>query len=173
MVRSVTLRSVYLDVALVGQSFSGRLFFAATESCRAALVKGATVEYSKTGPLGQITSSAGVCPARGTGSLRRWRDSLPRPRASTHARSRASYSVVYADDEYALARGRFLLAAAIGWAVPQDTIAVIPRTSACDEPLERGVAFMEYRQMGPQPFRLVSERGDCPIVGFILPSPER
>ena len=50
-----------------------------------------------------------------------------------------------------------------------DTVAVIPRTPACQPLLAKGRASIEFRVAGPEPYRLVSGEGFCPIDGFIRP----
>jgi hypothetical protein len=80
-----------------------------------------------------------------------------------------SFQVVFSDEKYAFARGRFLLAAAVGWSRADDTVAVIPVSPECHPPLERGVASMQYHERGTHPFTLISDAGLCPILGFIRP----
>ncbi len=170
-VQSVSLRSTYLDVVLVGDRFTGRLFFLSSEECRRLLVLDTHVSYRRTGPWGEVNDADGHCEAIGIGALAHWRDQNPKQRKLQRARRTARFQVVFTDEEYALARGRFPLAAAIYWPVSDDTIAVIPRSEACSEPLERGEALMEYRANGPEALVLISSLGTCAIEGFVIPSP--
>ena len=169
-VEKVETRSVYLDAVLVGDHFSGRLFFPANDVCKGLLVKGAERSYRRLGDWGEVTDGEGQCPAIGLGGLEYWRDQNPKPRDLAQKRSPARFEVVYTDEDYALARGRFPLASAVYWKRSDDTLALIPRSDACREPLERGEALMKYRTNGSPALELVSSAGVCPIEGLITPS---
>lgn len=167
-IQSVTLHGPVLDVVLAGD-VSRRYFLRPTPDCSAVATKGATVRVSPSGPWGTLHREEQTCIPSGIGSLRYWRESRPRPGLKPLPRSRVSFQIVFSDQEYAFARGRFLLAAAIGWNRGDDTVAVIPISAECHPPLERGVASMQYHQQGTYPFTLISETGLCPILGFIYP----
>ena len=169
-VDKVEARSVYLDAVLLGDGFSGRFFFPADEPCRRLLVQGAKRSYRRVGDWGEVTDGDEHCAAVGLAGLAHWRDQHPKPRDLARERRPARFQIVYTDKEYALARGRFPLAGAVYWRRGDDTIAVIPRSDACREPLERGEALMEYRTNGSPALQLLSSEGICPIEGFITPS---
>jgi hypothetical protein len=80
--------------------------------------------------------------------------------------------VIYRDEDVALLRGRFLLAARITWRGGDDTIAVVPSSAECSAILERDTASLEFRDSGPEPFRLIVDRSVCPVIGFVRPLPE-
>ena len=77
--------------------------------------------------------------------------------------------MVFADESAVLLRGRFPLTSAVGWSGGYDTIAVVPNTAACEVPIERGVASIEFRPSGRDALTLVSKRGPCRIEGLIQP----
>lgn len=168
-VQGAVARSVYIDTILAGSKFSGRLFFTMTEHCRRMLREGATLKYTRSGPWGELSDSEGVCVPVGIGALSQWRDRNRKPRRAGMQRSPAHFEVVFQDDEYALARGRFPMAAALGWTRADDTIAVVPLSETCREPLERGQAAVEYRTNGPEALLLISPSGRCAIEGLIIP----
>ena len=168
-VQSVVERSEYLDAVLVGESFSGRRFFPRTGDCPRLLVAGEQRQFRNSGPWGRVDDDEGSCNAVGIGALAHWRNQHRTPRNLSNRRAPARFRVVFTDQEYALARGRFPLATAVFWSMVQDTIAVIPRSVACSEPLERGHASMEYRRSGPEALVLISTLGTCPIEGLVTP----
>ncbi len=174
-VTDVVLRDVYLDVLLESPFWSLRYFFPASEICRRILAPQASVTYVSLGPWGEIQDvQKERCVPAGIGSLQTWRNRKPRPRSrSPIPRRQASFRIVHLDEAYAFARGFFPLASAIGWTGGNDTIGVIPNTEACRPLIEGGTASMEFRPVGPEPFRLVSAAGTCPLAGFIQPLSNR
>ena len=170
-VTGVVERDIYLDVLLDSAYWSMRYFFPTSELCRRILVDQASVTYVSLGPWGEVQNDEKErCVPAGIDSLRAWRNRKPRPRTgSPIPRRQASFRVVHRDDELVFARGFFPLASAIGWTGGNDTIAVIPNTPPCQPLIESGTASMEFRPAGPEPFRLVSDQGVCPLVGFIQP----
>ncbi len=170
-VTEVVQRDVYLDVLLDSSFWSVRFFFPTGETCRRILAPQASVTYVQRGPWGEVQDEEGErCVPAGIASLRTWRNRKPRPRTSAPVPRRpASFRIVYQDTEYVFARGFFPLASAISWTGGNDTIAVIPNTEPCQHLIEGGTASMEFRPAGPDPFRLVSREGRCPLVGFIQP----
>jgi len=167
-VQSVELHGPILDVVVTGE-VSRRYFLSLTPECRAVAKAGAAVRISPAGPWGRLLRDEWTCIPSGIGSLRYWRNSRPRPGLGPLPRSRVSFQVVFSDEKYAFARGRFLLASAVGWSRGDDTVAVIPVSPECHPPLERGVASMQYHERGTYPFTLISDSGVCPILGFIRP----
>lgn len=167
-VQSAELHGPILDVVLTGE-MSRRYFLSPTPDCRAVATPGATIRVSPSGPWGRLHLDDRTCIPSGIGSLRYWRNSRPKPDLGPLPRSRVDFRVVFSDEKYALARGRFLLAAAVGWTRADDTVAVIPVSPECHPPLERGVASMQYHERGTYPFTLISDAGVCPILGFIRP----
>lgn len=168
-VQDAVQRSVYIDTILAGASYSGRLFFPMNEHCRRMLKEGAKLSYKRSGPYGEVSDDQGTCEPVGIGALSQWRDTKPKPRRAGMQRSPAHFEVVFQDDEYAFARGRFPIAAALAWTRSDDTIAVIPLSETCREPLERGQAQVEYRTNGPEALLMISPSGRCPIEGLIIP----
>jgi hypothetical protein len=182
-VTDVVARGDYLDAKLMGAGvdhLGGRLvrpgmalrfFFPREPTCQAVLLPGAEEEYVKAGKLGRVRSESGVCDPVGVASLRAWRDRRPRGRQDRIRvpRSQAVFKPIYRDEEIVLVRGRFPLASRIGWVGEHDTIAAIPRRPECEKVLERGAASLEYRVAGQDPFRLIEDKGYCPVVGFIQP----
>ncbi len=174
-VTDVVLRDVYLDVLLDSPFWSLRYFFPASEICRRILAPQASVTYVSLGPWGEIQDARKErCVPAGIGSLQTWRNRKPRPRSSSPIPRRpANFRIVHRDEDYAFARGFFPLAGAIGWTGGVDTIGVIPNTEPCRPLIEGGTASMEFRPVGPEPFRLVSAAGTCPLAGFIQPPSNR
>ncbi len=168
-VQSVAQRSVYLDAVLVGDRMSGRFFFPASGDCPRLLEAQASVQYRRVGAWGEVSDADGHCEAVGIGGLGWWRDQNRKQRALGKKRKPARFQVIFTDEAYAFARGDFPLAGAVRWPLAQDTIAVIPRSEACRQPLERGEAAMEYRTNGPEALVLISPDGICEIEGFVQP----
>jgi hypothetical protein len=165
-VQSVVARAGVLDVSLVEDQQAIRFYFPDDAPCRALLTPGAQVEYVRIAPWGVVRQGEQVCTPSGIGSLELWREARRTPPLAA-PRSPARFEIVYADPDYAFARGRFGLASEIGWRLPEEVIAVVPRSGPCAVPLERGAAELEFRADGPAPFVLIGDPGDCPIAGFI------
>jgi hypothetical protein len=105
----------------------------------------------------------------GIGSLAAWRDSRPRPQVGPLPAKQADYRVEYQDRDLAMLRGRFPLLGLIAWPGMGDTLVVIPQTPACKPLLQQGVATIEYRVAGPDPYVLLVGGERCPIQGLIQP----
>lgn len=177
-VLSVAPRGPYLDVEI--ETAGERLrFFAPRDpevagACERALRPAADVRYVHDGILGRLDVGEERCELVGVLSLAKWRDRRPRGSREPIPRSRATFRVVYRDEELALARGRFGLAGELGWVGGADTVAVFQRGALCDEVLERGVASLEYRHEGDVVLALVAGDGLCPLLGIARPrGPER
>ena len=168
-VTNVTARGAYLDAVLLAETFRLRFFFPANEVCERVLRAEDIAEYRSRGPLGQLQSGELICEPVGIASLAAWRDRRPRRSGSPVPRATARFEVIWADEEITLVRGRFPLAGQIGWTGGDDSIAVIPRTEACRDPIARGVASLEFYRRGPKVYELVSDAGLCPVIGFVLP----
>ncbi len=168
-VTNVTARGAYLDAVLLAETFRLRFFFPANEVCERVLRAEGMAEYSSRGPLGQVHSGELICEPVAIASLPAWRDRRPRRSGSPVPRATARFEVIWADEEITLVRGRFPLAGQIGWTGGDDSIAVIPRTEACRDPVARGVASLEFYRRGPKAYELVSNAGRCPVIGFVLP----
>ena len=160
-------RGAYLDAVLERHDSTLRFFFPADETCREVLRKEAWVEYVNLGTLGEVRRADLTCTPVGIASLEAWRGRRGRRLEGPLPRSPVNFRVVYQDEDYVLARGRFPLASRIGWSGGEDTLALIPRTSACAPVIARGTGSMEFRVAGPDPFILVSAEGRCPIGGFV------
>jgi len=165
-VESVVERAGVLDVSLVESHQVSRFYFPDTATCRAVLTPGARVEYVRAAPWGVVRQGEQTCTPSGIGTLELWREARRTP-ALPAPRSAARFEIVYTDPDYAFARGSFALASEVGWRLPEEVIAVVPRSGACAASLERGAAELEFRDDGPDPFVLLGALGDCPIAGFI------
>ncbi|HET6304869.1 MAG TPA: hypothetical protein VFG80_08810 [Myxococcota bacterium] len=172
-VAKVVERGGYLDTILQGRAGELRVFAPADETCAAVLAPEASVAFASEGAGGKLERNGQVCRGVGRGSLAEWRERRARPENLETAvpRAQASYRVVYRDADVVFLRGRFPLAALIGWAEVGDSIAVVPDTEICREPIEAGVASLEYRPVGPNVLALVTRRGLCPIEGLLQPLP--
>jgi hypothetical protein len=172
-ITSLVPRWSYLDATLDLRPQPLRFLFPDEGACRTLLRPDSRVTYVRRGPLGELRNAAGDrCEPVGIASLRAWRDRSVRPRTATPVpRAQATFRIVHRDGELAFARGRFPLATLVGWTGAEDTIALIPDDESCRAPLEAGVASMEFRFSGRVPYRLVTGRESCPIVGFVRPLP--
>jgi len=165
----VTVRGPYLDAVIEREGSSLRLFFPASDACRRVVRVEAVVEYKASSVPGTLTNKQGECDGVGIGSLRFWRDRRPRQSRQVIPRGNAEFRRVYQDSELTLVRGRFPYANQVGWAGGWDTLAALPRNAACDALVARGSASLEFRHAGPEPYRLVTSEGNCPIEGFLRP----
>ncbi len=141
-VARVSMRDTYLDVELENDRRSLRLFLPDTDACQTVLAGQGSVAFVEDGPIGVVRRGAESCDAIGIGSLADWRDRRPRPTGVFSPRSQATFTLIYADMDLALVRGRFPLAGLVGWPGGLDTIAAIPRTEALHE---AAAAFMTER----------------------------
>jgi hypothetical protein len=172
-VAKVVERGGYLDTILQGRAGELRVFAPADEICAAVLVPEASVAFASEGAGGKLERNGQVCRGVGRGSLTEWRERRARPENLETAvpRAQASYRVVYRDADVVFLRGRFPLAGLVGWSEVGDTIAVVPDTEICREPIGAGVASLEYRPVGPNVLALVTRQGLCPIEGLLQPLP--
>jgi hypothetical protein len=170
-VGSVVARGSYLDAVIERPGSSLRLFFPANDACRRLLRLEAVVEYVATSVPGKVKRGREECDSVGIGSLGFWRDRRPRQSKQVLPRGNAEFRSVYRDSELTLVRGRFPYANQVGWAGGWDTLAALPRNPACDALAARGSASLEFRVAGPEPYRLVSGDGSCPIEAFLRPLP--
>ena len=162
----------YLEAQLQGQGWHLDTFTPADEACTALLRPGAEVAYVANGPYGTLGTGEELCQAIGLGSLREWRDRRPNQTTVVMIpRAQADYKVVYNDEKQVFLRGRFPLGSLLGFTGLDDTIAVVPNTSLCQEPIRDGVASMQYYQTGPHPLVLLSGDGQCPILALVQPLP--
>jgi len=171
-VAKVVERGGYLDTILQGRAGQLRVFAPADETCAAVLAPEADVAFTSEGAGGTMERNGQVCRGVGRGSLAEWRDRRARPETlATIPRAQAAYRVVYRDADVVFLRGRFPLAGLIGWSEVGDTIAVVADTEICREPIEAGVASLEYRPVGPNVLALVTRQGLCPLEGLLQPLP--
>ncbi len=163
----------YLDVAVDTRRSALRFFFPASETCRAVVSGSGEASYASYGPYGRLRRGAEHCDPVGLLALAAWQQRRPRQTTgggSPVPRDTAEYEIVYTDEEVFFARGRFQLAAMVGWAGGYDTLAVFPNVPECEGLLEKGRATMEYRDAGKQPLVLLDGRLRCPFLGFAMPS---
>jgi hypothetical protein len=170
-VTAIVQRGAYLDALVQQKGSSLRFFFPASDACRRVIAIEASVEYKADGPLGRFERGGEVCEPLGVASLAAWRDRGPRGATRPVPRRPANFRVIYEDDDLVMVRGRFPFTGKIGLSGGEDTIALIPRTEACRRIIERGQASLEYRDSGPDPYRLITPEGRCPIEGFVQPLP--
>lgn len=167
-------RGGYLDATLQGGAGELRIFAPAHEVCQEVLAPEASLAFASEGPGGTLERDGWICRGVGRGSLAEWRARRARSESldgTPVPREQAAYRVVYRDADVVFLRGRFPLAARIGWTEIGDTIAVVPDTAICREPIEAGVASLEYRPVGRNVLSLITSQGLCPIEGLIEPLP--
>ena len=172
-VETVVERGLYLDVNLSRGGSTQRFFAPASESCRSLLRAEAAIDYVSLGPLGQFQRGDIICEPIGIGSLAAWRDQRPRPQVGPLPARQVNYRLEYQDRDLAMLRGRFPLLGLIGWPGMGDTIVLLPQTTACQPLLQKGVATIEYRVAGPDPYVLLDGDQRCPLLGLIQPIGER
>jgi len=162
----------YLEATLENERFTRRFFFPPSSACAQVLEGGGEVQYRPIGPFGRLGNEAGArCEPVGVGSLREWRDALPRRRSRYLVpRDQAEFHAVHQGPDQLLFRGRFPLALEIRWPEPMDSVAVTPGGEACQTLLSVSTATMEFHAEGPEVFRLETASGSCPITGLVLPT---
>jgi hypothetical protein len=166
---AVVARGAYLDAQLERPGETLRLLFPAASDCRALIRTEAQLEYIARGPFGTFRAAGRSCRPVGVASLREWLDRHPRTGSGPVPRAQASFRPFYEDQEVLMVRGRFPLAALIGWAGASDAVALLAASAECREIHERGVASMEFREASRTPFTLVARHDRCAIQGFAQP----
>ena len=162
-------RADYLDAVVETAGYRFRFFFPRSEECRETLVEGSALQYAHLGSLGRVRRGDSHCDPIGILSLAQWRDRGPRQIRRPVPRAQAKFEVFYRDEDLALARGRFPLAGEIRWTGGLDTVGVIPIDPDCESILSAGVASMQFRVAGKDPFVLVGEERFCTMLGFARP----
>lgn len=144
---------------------------AANEGCVRLLRPEATLVYRRHGNFGRFERDDEHCDAVGVGSLAAWRDRQPRGsrRGSVVPRATARFREIARDEQFVIVRGRFPLAGRANIPAGEDLVAFLPHEAACQRPLARGEGSLEFVPTGPTAFRLVGDRGLCPVAGFALP----
>lgn len=166
-------RGGFLEATLAGAAGALRIFAPPSEVCRQVLAPEASVAFTMEG-AGRLTRDDQVCDAAGIGPLEELRARRGDPTSKTKSmipRAQATYRVVYQDAEVTFLRGRFPLAGLVGWSGGNDSIAVVPRSQACDAVASRSVASLEYRSRGQSALVLVAEPSPCRIDALIRPEP--
>ena len=163
----------YLLVTLSGRGADLRLLASADETCTELLTPEAQVAYRKHGVYGRFERGGEICDAVGVASLAAWRDRQPRAPGRPVPRATVRFAVIYRDAQVVLVRGRFPLAGRVGIPSGYDLVALLPDDEACAPAIARGEASMEYRDAGPDPYRIVGSNGVCPVLGFAEPLPAR
>ena len=141
-------------------------------ACTALFAADGPTRYVNEGVLGRFERAGIGCEPVGIGSLAAWRDRRPRQPGEVLPRARATWRVVGGDDQVVFARGRFGIAGQIGWAGGVDTVAVLPRTPACERVAGSGVGTLEYRPAGSAPLVLLAGGERCPLAGLVRPQSE-
>ena len=163
----------YLLVTLSGKGANLRLVTRADEDCARVLAPEARVTYRKHGVFGRFERDGDVCDAVGIASLAAWRDRQPRAAGRPVPRATVRFAVIHQDPQIVLVRGRFPLVGRIGIPAGYDLVALLPHEGGCERAIARGEASMEFRDAGPDPFRLVVADGTCPVLGFAEPVAEQ
>ncbi|MDJ0787546.1 MAG: hypothetical protein QNK05_12115 [Myxococcota bacterium] len=165
----------YLLTHLVGPDLDLELLFPATDACRALIGGGGSFRYAREGVFGSLREEGGEsCDAVGVASLDAWRDRRSRRlRGPAFPRDTARFETLAEDADYVLLRGRFRLAGLASIPGGRDLVALVPAEDVCRRPIERGEAALEFRDSSPVAYRLVSENGACPVIGFAQPPKER
>ncbi|MCC6642914.1 MAG: hypothetical protein IT386_17270 [Deltaproteobacteria bacterium] len=162
----------YLEVDLAGSGLHLDTFTPATADCAEVMRVETTVDYVASGPYGNFQRGDATCEAVGLGSLREWRDRRPsQTNVVMQPRAQAAFAVWHRDPDQIFLRGRFPLGGLLGFTGLDDTIAVVPNTPECQQPIHDGVATMQYSQNGPNPLVLLSGSGECPIRALVQPLP--
>lgn len=172
-VESVVVRGAFLDVSLATGGSTRRFFTAATDPCKSLLHVEAVVDYVNLGPLGQFQSGGATCIPAGIGSLAVWRDERPRPQVGPLPSKQANFKLEYQDKDVAMVRGMFPLLGLIAWPGLGDTLVVLPQTPPCQALIPSGVATIEYRVAGPDPYVLLDGDKRCALAGLVQPIGER
>jgi len=169
-------RGDYLDAVVRTGGRTYRFFFPNRDDCR-ALLADPEARFRLDGIAATVRTESALCDAVGILSLRAWRDrqgraARQRDTAGTRSlvtRDRIEYQVFYRDPDLFLARGRFRLAAEIGWPVGVDTVAAFPSSEECAGVRENVRGTMEFRETGPEPFTVLDGSTLCPVLGFAQP----
>jgi hypothetical protein len=172
MVAHLDERGPYLDAGLTGHGLNLRSFVPTSDVCRAVLRPEAVVGYAERGVGGRFERDGQSCDAVGYGDPLIRAARQPRAgnlRDSPIPRAQATFRTIYEDADVVLLRGRFPLAAKIGWAGGEDSVVVVDNVARCRGPVEKGVASMEYRPAGRNTLALVGDGCLCRIEGLILP----
>ena len=170
LVTRVEPRGGYLDATLRGDAGTVRLFVPPTEECRRVLAPEANVQFESVG-AGRVSRDGVQCDAVGIGPVEELSRRRPDPTVATTAipREQANWEVVHQDDEAIFLRGRFPLAALVGWAGGDDTVAVVSSAPHCREIAARGVGSLEYRPRGQDTLALDGRDGLCRVEALIRP----
>ncbi|HKJ25573.1 MAG TPA: hypothetical protein VKB65_12165 [Myxococcota bacterium] len=170
VVRAAQPAGPYLQVRLGGGS-DVEVLVPATPVCTRLAKPEARVHWVSRGFPGRLESGDEACEAAGIFDLAAWRDRRPRPGGPPLPRKTARWSVIHRDGRLALLRGRFELAGLVGMAGGRDIVAVIADDPRCAGLLEASEGALEYRDSGPDAFRLLSGDAHCPVLGFARPLP--
>ncbi len=145
-VTRVVPRHTFLEATVAGNGLNLRFYTPASEDCLFVLKPEAEVVYIERGVGGRYEREDRRCDSVGIGDPLVSRARQPRSgtlRSAPIPRSQATFKTLYEDEDVILLRGRFLEARRIGWARPEDTVAVLPNTGECRGAAEGGVASME------------------------------
>ncbi len=170
----VAPRWVFLEATLYGHGLSLTVYTPASEECIHVLEIDQPVDYVERGVGGRFLRDGVQCDTVGIGPplVQRTRGGRGGSlRTQPIPRERASFRVVFEDEEVLMLRGRFVLASRIGWRGGHDSVAVVPNEPRCQAAVEGGTASMEFRPAGRNTLSLVARGGGCPIVGLVIPPP--
>jgi hypothetical protein len=160
----------YLLAELSGRRANLSMLVPADAICAQVLEVESQVRFRRHGNFGRFERGDAFCDAVGVASLAAWRDRRPRAPGPPVPRATVRFRLLERDPELVLVRGRFPLASRVGIPAGFDLVALLPANDDnCARAIERGEGSMEFRAAGPQPFRLVGERGTCPVLGFAQP----
>jgi hypothetical protein len=170
-VSRVANRGGVIDATLAGDRWQLRTFAAASAACMAIFEPGASVQFKSNAAYGTFARDELRCDAIGIGSLAEWRNKQPRgnSRSGPISSARASYRLVFEDEEVAFLRGTFPLSGRLGFFAAGDAIAVVAREPVCARAIAADGATLEFFQTGSNVLSLGGPNGRCAIVGLLTP----
>jgi hypothetical protein len=173
-VEDVAVRGLYIDATLVFAKFRYRMLFPLNERCVEMLQPEASVVYEPRGVLGSVRDEGeGSCDPQGILDVAEWvlqrRPTTAGLRTRAIPRENVSYTPGFRDEEVAFARGRFTLAAHLGFTGAYDLNMVVPTSAACTTALERGQGTLQFSRRGQPPYQLFLGETVCDVLGFAMP----
>ena len=169
-VLGVQERGAYLDVVVQDDERVLRRLVPRTKDCAFVLILETRVAFEDHGIAGRFRRADVTCDAIGIGDpllsrSRRGRSGM----GAIIPRAQATFAIVYQDAEVMMLRGRFPLAARLGFAGGADCVAVVRNDPPCRRAVESGVASLEFRARGPYTLALVGGSSLCRIDMLALP----
>lgn len=160
----------YWLVHLANDRFDLRFLAPRSGACT-ALLDAESARYAREGFFGSLSRGDAICDLTGVASLARWRDRTTRAPGRPLPRATARFAEIHRDESFVLVRGRFPLLGRIGLPAGVDMVALLPNGEACQRPVERGEAALEFSDSSAWAYRLRSDTALCEVMGFALPAP--